>query len=405
MKTRLLLFISFLLVFQAERLPAQPPLSNLNQTNPIGTPLYTGADQFSKFLPLIKNKRVALVANQTSVVGNRHLADSLLAAGVKLVKIFAPEHGFRGEAEAGASIKSGKDILTGLPVVSLYGQHKIPTREDLADVDVVIFDIQDVGARFYTYISTLSYVMEACARYDVEVMVLDRPNPSGYYVDGPVLKKEYTSFVGLHPIPIVHGMTMAEYALMVNGEGWLPDGLQCKLTNIPMIGYAHTDRYILPIPPSPNLPDMAAIYLYPSLCLFEGTVVSVGRGTPSPFSIIGHPDYPDHAFSFVPQQIKGVAENPPHKGVTCYGLDLKQEAGNIYKKGSLELHWLTEMYKELPDKTSFFNNFFDKLAGTPELRMQIVAGRNEDEIRQSWQADLKNFKQIRKKYLLYPDFE
>lgn len=405
MKIRHLLFIYLVMVFQTGKLPAQPPLSNLNQTNPIGTPLFTGADQFLKFLPLLKDKRVALVANQTSVVGNRHLADSLLAAGVNLVKIFAPEHGFRGEAEAGASIKSGKDILSGLPIVSLYGKSKIPSREDLADVDLVIFDIQDVGARFYTYISTLSYVMESCARYDVEVLVLDRPNPNGYYVDGPVLKNEYRSFVGLHAIPIVHGMTMAEYALMVNGEGWLPDGMKCRLTNIPMIGYAHTDRYILSIPPSPNLPDMAAIYLYPSLCLFEGTVVSVGRGTPSPFTIIGHPDYPNHAFSFVPQQIKGVAENPPHQGVTCYGLDLKQKAGNIYKQGSLELHWLIEMYKELPDKTSYFNNFFDKLAGTPELRRQIVAGKNEYEIRQSWQADLKNFKQIRKKYLLYPDFE
>lgn len=405
MKIRLLLFTCFLLVFQAERLPAQPPLSNLNQTSPIGSPLFTGADQFSKFMPLLKNKRVALVANQTSVVGYRHLADSLLNAGVKLVKIFAPEHGFRGEAEAGASIKSGKDILTGLQVISLYGQHKIPTREDLTDVDVVIFDIQDVGARFYTYISTLSYVLESCARYNVEIMVLDRPNPNGYYVDGPVLKKEFTSFVGLHPIPIVHGMTMAEYALMVNGEGWLPDGLKCKLTTIQMIGYTHADRYILPIHPSPNLPDMAAIYLYPSLCLFEGTVVSVGRGTSSPFSVIGHPDYPDHAFSFVPQRIKGVAESPPHMGKTCYGLNLLSKAGSIYENGRLELQWLLEMYKELPDKAAFFNNFFDKLAGSSELRKQIEAGKSEAEIRQSWQADLSRFKQIRKKYLLYPDFE
>ncbi|GAB1406006.1 DUF1343 domain-containing protein [Lentimicrobium sp.] len=405
MKVRVLLFIAVFLIIAPVLLRAQPPLNILNQSGAIGEQLITGAEQFPKFLPLLKGIRVALVANQTSITGQRHLADTLLGAGVNLLKIFAPEHGFRGEAEAGATIKDGKDVVTGLPVISLYGRHKMPMREDLEDVDLVIFDIQDVGARFYTYISTLSYVMEACAKYNKELLVFDRPNPNGYYVDGPVLQKEYSSFVGLHPIPIVHGMTMAEYALMVNGEGWLPDGLKCRLNYIPMIGYAHSGRYMLPVAPSPNLPAMDAIYLYPSLCLFEGTSVSVGRGTSSPFTIIGHPAYPDQKFSFTPHPIKGIAENPPYERTKCYGLDLEQFAANIYKQGRIELSWLIHMYDVLPDKASFFNNFFEKLAGSPTLRKQIEAGVDADEIRESWQADLKEFKTIRRKYLLYPDFE
>jgi uncharacterized protein YbbC (DUF1343 family) len=366
----------------------------------------TGADRTELYFnTYLKDKKIAVVANQTSLVGGVHLVDTLIGAGLMVEKVFAPEHGFRGEAEAGAVIKSGVDTKTGLPIISLYGNKKKPEASDLQGIDIVIFDIQDVGARFYTYISTLAYVMEACAEQSITVLVLDRPNPHGFYVDGPVLQPEFASFVGLHKIPIVHGMTVAEYARMVNAEGWLKNGIRCKLEWVEVEGYTHSSRYDLPVRPSPNLPDMESIYLYPSLCLFEGTPVSVGRGTDKPFKIIGHPAYKKGDFSFTPVSLKGISENPPHKGLKCNGIDLSNYADDIKMNGQIRLEWLIEMYKSLGTEVRFFEGFFNKLAGTSTLSEQIISGKTEAQIRESWQADLNAFKKIRKKYLLYPDFE
>lgn len=368
--------------------------------------LRTGAERTELYFnSRLKGKSIAIVANQTSMVAGTHLVDTLIGAGFKIQKVFAPEHGFRGEAEAGAVIKNGLDTKTGLPVISLYGKKKKPDVSDLQGIDLVIFDIQDVGARFYTYISSLAYIMEACAEQDIELLVLDRPNPHGFYVDGPVLEPGFTSFVGMHRIPIVHGMTMAEYARMLNGEAWLKNGIQCRLDWVEVQGYTHQSRYRLPVRPSPNLPDMKAVYLYPSLCLFEGTVVSVGRGTEKPFRIIGHPSYKADEISFTPLPVKGVSENPPFKGLECKGLDLSDFATDIEKDGRLRLNWLIEMYQALGQGNKFFDVFFDKLAGNSKLREQIESGKSELQIRESWGEDLVKFKSIRKKYLLYPDFE
>ena len=364
-----------------------------------------GAYLTGKYLPLLKGKRTGIVANNTSLIKKTHLVDSLIAQKVNVTKIFGPEHGFRGDQPDGKEILNGKDPKTGIEVVSLYGNYKKPTKADIQDIDIMIFDIQDVGARFYTYISTLTYVMEACAENNVPLLVLDRPNPNAYYVDGPVLEPTFASFVGLHPVPVVYGMTIGEYATMVNGEKWLKEGKQCTLTIIKCDNYTHNSRYQLPVKPSPNLQDMTAIYLYPSLCLFEGTVVSIGRGTDHPFKIFGHPKFTSGSYSFIPKPIKGVSEDPPLKGQLCYGQNLDTEAEKIKKEGKLELVWLIEAYKNLSSKTEFFTNYFDKLAGNSKLREQIIAGKSETEIRKSWQPDLDAFKKIRNKYLLYPDFE
>jgi uncharacterized protein YbbC (DUF1343 family) len=338
--------------------------------------------------------------------GDVHLVDSLYHAGFKISKVFSPEHGFRGKADAGQEIEDKIDLITGLPIISLYGKNKKLLPADLENVDIVIFDIQDVGTRFYTYISTLTYVMEACAVNGIPLIVLDRPNPNGFYVDGPVLEKEYTSFVGLHPVPIVYGMTIGEYAKMVNGEGWLENEVKCKLTIIPVGDYQHSDFYELPVKPSPNLPNKYAVYLYPSLCLFEGTIVSVGRGTEYPFQVIGHPDFKAGSFVFTPKSIPGLATKPQYEGVLCYGQNLTSYAESMKKlPKQLHLSWLSEYYRFLKSKDSFFNNYFEKLAGTAKLRQQIEEGWSEDQIRETWQPGLKEFKQIRKKYLLYPDFE
>ncbi len=363
------------------------------------------AYSITEYLPQILGKRVAIVGNNTSMIGKKHLVDTLLSLHVNIVKIFGPEHGFRGNAADGTTIANVTDANTGIPVISLYGNHKKPTDDELRDVDMMVFDIQDVGTRFYTYISTLTYVMQACAEKNIPLIVLDRPNPNGYYIDGPVLKPEYSSFVGLHPVPIVYGMTIGEYALMVNGERWLENGLKCNLKVIPCAGYTHDSRYQLPIKPSPNLPDMKSVYLYPSLCLFEGTVVSVGRGTDFPFQVIGHPSYQLGTFSFTPRIIIGVSENPPYKGQKCKGLNLAGNAGLIREKGHIDLLWFTKMYHSLNLNDKFFNSFFDKLAGTDQLRKQVMMGLNEDQIRNSWQEDLKKFKRVRSRYLLYPDFQ
>lgn len=368
--------------------------------------LKTGAEQTDLYYPLLAGKSIGLVVNQTSRMGNIPLPDALLNAGFHVEAIFAPEHGFRGDADAGATIANGKDTKTGLPVISIYGKKKKPAASDLKEIDIMIFDIQDVGARFYTYISTLHYIMEACAENDIPLIILDRPNPNGFYVDGPVLRSGYESFVGMHPVPIVHGMTVGEYGKMINGEGWLPDGATCDLTVIPCAGYDHTTLYELPVPPSPNLRDMRSVYLYPTLCLFEGTEFSVGRGTPDPFTLVGSPHVRGYKFSFVPQSGYGDAE-PLFKGETCYGISLAELPIDSLTKGQLDMRYMIAMYKAFnPDETFFREDgFFDKLAGNDLLAEQIRARLSDEEIRLSWSDELTRFKAIRKKYLLYPDFE
>jgi uncharacterized protein YbbC (DUF1343 family) len=368
--------------------------------------IIVGAERTSEYFQLIKGKNIALVANHTSLINGVHLVDTLISARFKVVKVFSPEHGFRGNADAGQEIGDKIDLVTRLPIISLYGKNKKPQAADLAEVDLVIFDIQDVGARFYTYISTMTYVMEACAENQIPVIILDRPNPNGFYVDGPVLESEFKSFVGLHPVPIVHGMTVGEYAGMVNAEGWLENGVKCELSVIPVENYTHSDLYELPVRPSPNLPNKNAIFLYPSLCLFEGTVVSVGRGTDLPFQVIGHPEFKAGSDSFIPRSIPGVASKPKYEGVQCFGQNLTGFAESSQNlQGQMHLSWLIEYWKALKDKGSFFDNYFEKLAGTAQLRTQIEDGWSEAQIRESWQPGLEKFKQFRKKYLLYPDFD
>lgn len=356
------------------------------------------------YLPLLKGKRVSIVANQTSRIASVHLVDTLMSSGVTIQCVFAPEHGFRGEQGAGEKIKGGIDPQTGLQVISLYGKHLKPTKQDLAATDLVIFDIQDVGARFYTYIATLQYVMEACAEQKKEVLVLDRPNPNGFYIDGPVLDTVYRSFVGMNPIPVVHGMTVGEYAGMLNGQRWLKGKRVCKLKVIPVKGYTHKDLYQLPVRPSPNLPNMTAVYLYPSLCLFEGTKVSLGRGTDSPFQMIGYPGFTEGDIEFKPVNIPGVAMNPPYTDTLCQGIDLRLAMKDSIP-GRLELGWLLRMYQQYPEKKAFFQPFFDKLSGTDRLRKSIQKETDELTIRESWRKALDKFREIRKKYLLYEDFE
>jgi uncharacterized protein YbbC (DUF1343 family) len=366
----------------------------------------TGAERTSEYLPALKGKNIAIVANPTSQINGTHLVDSLISLKVKVKLVFAPEHGFRGEAEAGEHVEDGFDKKSGVKVVSLYGNHKKPTADDLKNIDLVVFDIQDVGARFYTYISTLQYVMEACADNKIPLMIFDRPNPHGYYIDGPVLDTAFRSFIGMQPVPVVHGMTIAEYALMLSGEHWLNTKNDCKTTIIKMTGWDHNVLYRLPIPPSPNLPTQAAINLYPSLCFFEGTKVSLGRGTDLPFQQIGYPGNPDGTKEFTPISIPGKAKNPPHEGEKCIGFDLT-DFGTLYADhgGKLYLNWLMQLYNDAPVKTDFFTPFFEKLAGNASLRKQIEAGDTEDQIRNSWGPDLEKFRAIRKKYLLYTDFK
>lgn len=383
----------------AQNKPSGQPVAAASETA-----LRTGAECMERYLPFLEGKRVALCGNQTSVVGRTHLVDTLLAKKVRLVKLFCPEHGFRGQAEAGATIKSGLDPVTGLPVVSLYGKNKKPTAEQFSDIDVLLFDLQDVGCRFYTYISTLHYVMEAAAENNVKVVVLDRPNPNGFYVDGPVLKPEFRSFVGMHPVPVVYGMTIGEYARMINGEKWLANGVQCDLEVVTLEGYTHQTRYELPVHPSPNLQTTESVFLYPSLCFFEGTNVSVGRGTDCPFEMYGAPQMQAGDYTFTPHAIPGVSENPPFKDKQCRGFFLHDFARqHLNDSGILHLEWLLTAYKQYGDPQQFFipNGFFDKLAGTDQLRKQIAAGASEEDIRASWQEGLDHFRQIRQKYLLY----
>lgn len=388
-------------------------VSPIDTSSVYATDILTGADQTELWLPLIKGKYISCVVNQTSVIGKTHLVDSILSTGVNVVNIFAPEHGFRGTEDAGATILNSKDTKTGLQVISLYGSNKKPQWNDIADAEIIIFDIQDVGARFYTYISTLHYVMEACAENKKQLIILDRPNPNGFYVDGPVLEKEFSSFVGMHPVPIVHGMTIGEYAQMINGEKWLANGVQCDLIVIPCKNYDHKKYYEVKIPPSPNLKSMKAIYLYPSLCLFEGTNVSVGRGTDNPFELFGSPyleKYFKNNITFTPITKPG-SKTPPFMNQQCYGFEYSKMDLLLIRKGiseqGLGLTDLITSYRSFSEKDKFFlpNNFFNKLAGNDELMQQLKAGLSAGEIQLSWQDDLMVFKEIRKKYLLYPDFE
>ncbi len=356
------------------------------------------AERFTQYLPWLEDKQVAMVVNQTSMVKESHLVDTLLSKNINIKKVFAPEHGFRGDADAGEKIESGKDSRTGLEIISLYGDNKKPTQQQLSGIEVVVFDIQDVGTRFYTYISTMHYVMEACAEAGIPLVILDRPNPNGHYVDGPVLEMENKSFVGMHPIPIVHGLTVAELAQMINGEGWLADGKKCELLIVKTSNYHHDYQYRLPVKPSPNLPNDQSISLYPSLCFFEGTDISVGRGTAFPFQVAGYPDPKFGDFSFTPESVPG-AKNPPYLGKECFGLDLRQASTEGFT-----LEYIIH-FARLADKgESFFNSFFDKLAGTKALKKQIAQGLTEQEIRKTWEAGLTNYKNKRKNYLLYPDF-
>ncbi len=366
-----------------------------------------GAERTEAYFHLLTGKRIAFAGNHTSLVCGVHLVDTLLKSGFNIVKVFSPEHGFRGAAAAGEWVESGRDPKSGLPVISLYGSNRKPQPGQLDDVDVILFDIQDVGVRFYTYISTMTYLMEAAAAKGIPMIILDRPNPLGHFVDGPMLQSKHASFVGLHPIPVVHGMTVGEYALMVNGEGWLENRLVCDITVVTVAHYDHSIRYSLPVPPSPNLPNMRAVYLYPSLCFFEGTVISVGRGTDMPFQVFGHPqlDPEKYRHRFTPQSVTA-APNPPELGKRCYGLNLTgYTPEDLKRKDKINLQYLLEAYQDFSHKDQFFNAFFEKLAGTDTLRQQIKAGMSEEDIRNSWQHGLSNFKSIRSGYLLYPDFE
>lgn len=374
---------------------------NEKEINQTEKPIVLGIEVLLKQLDVLSNKRVAIVANQTSVIKNQHLVDTLLSRKIDVKRIFAPEHGFRGDHSAGSKVASQTDEKTGLELASLYGKNKKPRPEQLSDIDIILFDIQDVGARFYTYISTLHYVMEAAAESSKTVMVLDRPNPHGNYIDGPILDEKFQSFVGMHPIPVVHGMTIGEYAQMINGQGWLLNGVKCDLVIVGMENYNHQLPYELPIAPSPNLPNNASIQLYPSLCFFEGTPVSIGRGTPTPFQIIGHPEHSGD-FVFTPVSIPGKSEYPKFQNKVCHGISLDKYYKKQQKMQELNLNWLLEFYQSYPDKDGFFTSFFDKLAGTDELRKQIVSGLSIDEIRASWKAGLEEYQTLQEKYRLYP---
>lgn len=397
MKTTCHLLINLGLIIIASQL-----LSFCGKLNP---EIITGAERTEMYLPLLEGKKVALVANHTSRIKDNHLLDSLLALKIDVVKVFTPEHGFRGKADGGEYLYNYTDSLSGLPIVSLYGRNRKPKPKDFEGIDIVIFDIQDVGARFYTYISTMHNVMEGCAENDIEFIVLDRPNPNGFYVDGPILDLEYKSFIGMHPVPIVHGLTIAEYARMINGERWLNNGIQCRLTCIPCENYDHNTAYELPVKPSPNLPNLLSIYLYPSLCLFEGTIMSMGRGTDYPFQVLGHPEYQSDLFSFLPVSKEG-ASNPKYSGIECKGVDLRNiEYKFFWNKRRIILDWLIEAFHNMKEEEDFFNRRFTRLSGNAELQKQIESGVSPEEIYKTWEPGLKEYKKIRNKYLLYKDFE
>jgi uncharacterized protein YbbC (DUF1343 family) len=384
--------------------PCNKPVTGKDQ-------LRTGAEQTEKYLPLLKGKRVALLANLTTIIGKTHLVDSLKTLGVNIVKVFGPEHGFRGNASAGARVADETDAATGIPIISLYGAKNKPGKEDLADVDIMVYDLQDVGCRFYTNINALVRLMEACYENGKELLILDRPNPNGYLIDGPVLDMKYKSGIGMFPIPMSHGLTVGEFAQMANGEGWLKDKVKCKITIIPVANYDHDMPYILPVKPSPNLNTQQSIMLYPSTCMFEGVYLNHGRGTYFPFTVFGSPFLKGkYDFSYTPGSIKGMAETPLFMDQVCYGLDLRNYDVELLRKSKkINLQWIMELYKASPNKEQFFDSKLSNQMGPIELRVgsglfrqQIIDGRSEEEIRASWEPGLSEYKEMRKKYLLYP---
>lgn len=400
----LILLVSFVSGYSFDKFTAS------NRISVKAEKIITGAEQPDKYLPYLKGKRVAILANLTTITGDKHLVDFLLSKGVNVVKVFGPEHGFRGNASAGVKVADEKDPATGIKIISLYGSKRKPSREDLADVDVMIYDVQDVGCRFYTNINTLRDIMDSCAEFKKELLILDRPNPNGYLVDGPILDMSLKSGIGQFPVPIAHGMTIAEFAQMINGEGWLDGKAICPLKIIEVQNYEHDMEYILPVKPSPNLNTQQSIMLYPSTCLFEGTILNHGRGTYSPFAVFGSPLLKDkYSFSYTPVGIPGMSETPLHMNEVCYGLDLRNyDVKELRRSKKLNLKWMMELYNSYPDKENFFNkslskeiNDIDKLAGTKNFKDQIIAGKTEEEIRKSWEQGLSNYKKMRRKYLLY----
>lgn len=388
--------------------------SNIQKTEMSGNPnnsIRTGAERTDKYLHLLEGKRVAIMANPTTVIGARHLVDSLLLLDVNIVKVFGPEHGFRGNASAGVEVNDETDKVTGIPIISLYGKKKKPTNADLADVDIVIYDLQDVGCRFYTNINVLALLMQACYENEIKLIILDRPNPNGYLIDGPILDMKYKSGIGMFPIPMSHGLTVGEFAMMANGEGWLTNGVQCTIEIVPVSNYQHDMPYELPVNPSPNLNTQQAVLLYPSTCMFEGTYLNHGRGTYTPFTILGSPDLKSkYKFNFTPQGIKGMAESPIFKGQVCYGIDLRNfDVTKLRKEKQINLSWILELYKAHPNKKRFFDSslsnqmgVIENLIGSGLFRSQIINGVSESEIRNSWEPELSQYKAMRLKYLIYP---
>jgi len=395
------LLVILLSVVSCSGQTAQVALSNVDYES-VDIPITVGAERTTAYFTQLRGKKIGMVVNQTSRIGSISTVDSLLGAGIEVVRIFSPEHGFRGNADAGEMVKNGEDIQTGLPIISLYGKNKKPTAKQFAGLDLILFDIQDVGARFYTYISTMHYVMQTCAEAGIPLMILDRPNPNGNFVDGPIMEEKHMSFVGLHPVPIVHGMTVGEYAKMINGEGWLGDGLRCELNIVKCENYTHEKKYTLPVKPSPNLPNNLSIYLYPSLCLFEGTSVSIGRGTDKQFQVIGCPGSKIGDYKFTPSSKPG-AMNPKFKGEQCIGFDLSNENEEVLRnRNNISLAYLIDFYQNAEDRDKFFNPFFTSLVGTKDLQDQIEKGMTAAEIKSTWHNGLNDFKEIRSKYLLYP---
>ncbi|MBX3240461.1 MAG: DUF1343 domain-containing protein [Chitinophagaceae bacterium] len=380
-------------------------------TYPPGKEILTGADQTEKYVDYLKGKRVAVMANPTTIIGGKHLVDSLTSLGINIVKVFGPEHGFRGNASAGVTVKDEKDPATGISVISLYGAKSKPTRQDMADVDILVYDLQDVGVRFYTNINALARLMEACAENNKEMLILDRPNPNGYLIDGPILDMKYKSGIGMFPLPMSHGLTIAEFAQMANGEGWLANKVKCKLKIIPVANYSHDMPYTLPVKPSPNLNTQQSVLLYPSTCMFEGVYVNHGRGTLYPFTVLGSPELKGkYSFSFTPVSIKGMAETPLFMDQVCYGLDLRDyDVEQLRKSGRINFQWIMELYKAHPHKEKFFDSRLsnqmgriENLIGSGLFRQQIIDGVSEEDIRKSWEPGLSRYKEMRKKYLLYP---
>jgi uncharacterized protein YbbC (DUF1343 family) len=402
----LTIFISSIFLGSTPFESVQPENLLLNQQK-----ILTGADQLDLYLPSLKGKRIAILANPTTIIGKTHLVDSLRTLGINIVKVFGPEHGFRGNASAGVQVADERDASTGIPIISLYGKKNKPSKEDLADVDILIYDLQDVGCRFYTNINALSRLMEACHESDKELLILDRPNPNGYLIDGPILDMKFKSGIGMFPIPIAHGLTVGEFAKMANGEGWLTNKVKCKLRVIKVANYTHDMPYTLPVSPSPNLNTQQAVMLYPSTCLFEGTYLNHGRGTYFPFTVLGSPELKGiYEFSYTPVSIKGMAETPLHMNQVCYGLDLRNyDINHLRKSKQINLQWLIELYNKYPYKEKFFDSSLSKemgtierLVGVADFRQQIIDGKSEKEIRASWEPGLSEYKEMRKKYLLYP---